>query len=400
LVNLPRGGPQSHGICRNVARIVQVQASTLQACGADVGLMARPVAERRRMKRPVFIVGCPRSGTTLLYSMLVASGGFAVYRKETYFYDLLPRFRDLATVQGQQRFAREFLQGYLGHVPGLDVEPFVRSALDQCRRPEEFLPLLLTAITSAQQMDRWIEATPAHVLCMNEIERAVPDALFVHVIRDGRDCALSNNLQRWIPTLPWDKTRRLGVAALLWESMVRAGRAYGRANPSRYLELQFEDLIGSPSETLNRVGAFIDHDLDYDRIRQNPVHAMKHPNTSFREETSRADFNPVGRWKEKLTTDDVRLCEALVGRCLTDIGYSLAYPATALHPGARARLMRNFYMAFFTGKHALKAHTPLGRFMTSTRVWAEQPHVGERPVRPIPSTPPGAVKRLDCELMN
>ena len=40
------------------------------------------------MKRPVFVVGCPRSGTTLLYSMLVASGGFAFYRKETYFYDL------------------------------------------------------------------------------------------------------------------------------------------------------------------------------------------------------------------------------------------------------------------------------------------------------------------------
>jgi len=352
------------------------------------------------MKRPVFLVGCPRSGTTLLYSMLVASGGFAVYRKETYFYDLLPRFPDLATGQGQQRFAREFLQGYLGHVPGLDVEPLVLNALRQCRHAGEFLPLLMTGIAHAQQMDRWIEATPAHVLCMKEIERAVPDALFVHVIRDGRDCALSNNLQRWIPTLPWDKTRRLGVAALLWEWMVRAGRSYGRANPSSYMELRFEDLIGSPSETLNRVGAFIDHDLAYDRIRQNPVHAMKHPNTSFREERSRADFKPVGRWKEKLTDDDVRLCEALVGPGLTEIGYPLAYPATALQPGARARLMRKFYMAYFTGKHALKAHTPLGRFMTSTRVWAEQPHAGEQPVRPIPSAPPAAVKRLDCELMS
>ena len=42
------------------------------------------------MKRPVFVVGCPRSGTTLLYSMLLAAGGFTVYRKETYFYDVLP----------------------------------------------------------------------------------------------------------------------------------------------------------------------------------------------------------------------------------------------------------------------------------------------------------------------
>ena len=49
------------------------------------------------MHRPVFIVGCPRSGTTLLYSMLVAAGGFACYRKETHFYAIAPRFPDLAS---------------------------------------------------------------------------------------------------------------------------------------------------------------------------------------------------------------------------------------------------------------------------------------------------------------
>ena len=48
------------------------------------------------MQRPVFVVGCPRSGTTLLYSMMMAAGGFAAYRKETYFYDLISRFPDLS----------------------------------------------------------------------------------------------------------------------------------------------------------------------------------------------------------------------------------------------------------------------------------------------------------------
>jgi Sulfotransferase family len=106
------------------------------------------------MQRPVFVVGCPRSGTTLLYSMLVAAGGFAEYRKETYFYDLLPRFPDLTDHVARERFAAEFLSGYLGKVPGLDVKPFVFDALDRCRCSAEFLPRLMDGIAQAQGMSR------------------------------------------------------------------------------------------------------------------------------------------------------------------------------------------------------------------------------------------------------
>jgi hypothetical protein len=335
------------------------------------------------MKRPVFVVGCPRSGTTLLYSMLVAAGGFAAYRKETYVYELAPRFPDLAAAESRERFLAEFLSGYLGKVPGLDVEPLARRAAADSRTPGEFLPRLMTAIAAAQQMERWVEATPAHVLWMREIKRFVPDALFVHVVRDGRDCAISNDKQHWLPVLPWDRGRSLGVAALYWEWIVRAGRAYGRANPRDYFEVRFEDLIADPRTSLARIGGFIDHDLDYDRIVQNPVHALKKPNTSFREERERADFNPVGRWKDKCTAEDLELCEQLVGRFLEQSGYAPAcWPASRVRP-VRAQLMRAVYMTYFNVKHALKAHTPLGRFTTSTRQWAEQPKAGEPPVRPV-----------------
>ena len=162
------------------------------------------------MKRPVFVVGCPRSGTTLLYSMLVASGGFAFYRKETYFYDLEARFPPLTSSRSRQEFLDKFLAGYLGRVPGLDVEPIAQKAVAQCERTSEFLPRLMTAITEQQGMERWIEGTPVHVLYMDRIARAVPDAVFVHVIRDGRDCALSTDRQGWAP--PCHGTRA-GVSA-------------------------------------------------------------------------------------------------------------------------------------------------------------------------------------------
>jgi len=172
------------------------------------------------MQRPVFIVGCPRSGTTLLYSMLVAAGGFAEYRKETYFYDLLPRFPDLTGHVARERFAAEFLGGYLGKVPGLDVKPFVFDALDRCRCSAEFLPRLMDGIAHAQGMSRWVEATPVHVLHMQVIKRAVPDALFVHVVRDGRDCALSNSAGDGFRHCP-------GTAAAGWALL----RSIGNGSP-------------------------------------------------------------------------------------------------------------------------------------------------------------------------
>jgi hypothetical protein len=350
------------------------------------------------MKRPIFVVGCPRSGTTLVYSMLVGAGGVAVYRKETYFYDLVHRFPSLATERAQRQFGRAFMSGYLGKVPGLDVEPLIGDALRRCTTPGEFLPLLMESIAAVQQMDRWVEGTPAHVLYMKRITRDVPDALFVHVIRDGRDCALSNLGYDWTPALPWDKGRRLGVAALFWEWMVRSGRAYGRRHPDRYLDVRFEDLIANPRGELERIGTFVEHDLDYDRIRQNRVHAMQTPETSFPEELKSATFNPVGRWKTRCSPDDIRLCESLIGGYLQELGYPLAHGRDAARRSGRAHMMRAVYLSYFALKHRLKAHTPLGRVMTSTAVWTEQPRPDERPVRPFPASPITPLGAVDGEM--
>ena len=349
------------------------------------------------MKRPVFVVGCPRSGTTLLYSMLVAAGGFAFYRKETYLFAVAHRFPHLDTDGVRARFVNQFLAGYLGRVPGLDIEPIVRQAIRGCETPSDFLARLMEAVALAQRVERWVEATPAHVLYLREIKRAVPDALVVHVIRDGRDCALSLERQRWLPTCPWD--RGAAVAAVYWEWMVRAGQASGRLFPQDYLEVRFEDLIDAPAETLKRVGLFIDHDLSYDRVVKNPVHSMYVPNTSFGRNANDF-FDPVGRWRSPLAAADARSCEGVVGPLLKALGYDVATPT---QHRVRSTMTRAAYINYFRLKHAAKAHTPLGRLMTSARIWAEQPRPGERPVRRIPnasdselSGPEGKVAIRNC----
>jgi len=234
-----------------VIPIARVRVNQLHVGASHLG--------RALMKPPVFVVGCPRSGTTLLYSMFMAAGGFAVYRKETHFYHLAPGFPRVLTERTRRRLKEQYMAGYLGKVPGLAVEHFVDRALDASRTYEEVLPHLMGAITHGQEMERWVEATPTHVLYMREIERAVPDALFVHVIRDGRDCALSYDRQSWTSTLPCDRRHRVGIAALYWEFMVRAGRTFARDHQRDCLEVRFEDLIEHPRETLSQVGGFLHH---------------------------------------------------------------------------------------------------------------------------------------------
>jgi len=354
----------------------------------------RAIKELLVMKRPVFVVGCPRSGTTLLYSMLVAAGGFAFYRKETHLYALASRFPRL-TPHVREQFLREFLAGYLGHVPGLDVVPLARAAGATCESPAEFLPRLMDAIAREQGVERWIEGTPAHVLYIDAIKKAAPDALIVHVIRDGRDCALSIVRQGWTPPCPWD--RRVAVAALYWEWMVRAGRAAGGRAPRDYIEVRFEDLIGDPRGSLDRIGRFLEHDLDYDRILRNRVHALCSPNTSFRETDGNDEFNPVGRWRKPDIAADVRACEAVAGSLLEELGYGLSYGKAG--GSFRAWLTRSVYLNYFPGKRWIKTRTPLGRVVTNASVWAEQPRQGERPVRAIRGAREEAVAAGDAGMV-
>ena len=65
-----------------------------------------------------------------------------------------------------------------------------------------------------------------------------------------------------------------------------------------------------------------------------------------------------------------------------------AIQSTSARRSVQARRMRATYLGLFEAKHLLKAHTPLGRFMTSTRVWDEQPKAGEAPDGPSPRAPP------------
>lgn len=327
---------------------------------------AKPRPARR--DAPVFVLGCVRSGTTLLYHMLLSAGDFAVYRTESNALNLLePRFGDLSVRRNQEKLLDAWFNSKLFWVSGLSADEVRARVHGQCRNGGDFLRIVMDEMARKQGVRRWAECTPEHILHLRRIKQTIPNALILHIIRDGRDVALSAEKQHYVKRAFWDKMPSTMVAGLYWEWMVKKGRQAGRKLGGDYMEVRFEDLVSNPRATLGRVGSFIDHDLDYDRIRQVGIGSVSDPNTSFRAPAGGDDFAPVGRWKQGLPPDQLAVLEGLVGNTLQELGYDLAADQARKRNKSSldSKSMRQAYLRYFDLKLYLKSKTPLGKMLVT-----------------------------------
>jgi hypothetical protein len=209
-------------------------------------------------------------------------------------------------------------------------------------------------ICTAQGMWRWAENSPEGMLYLPVIRRLIPNALFVHIIRDGRDVASSLGKLRYVRAFPWEDRHGLIGCGLYWQWMVQHGRRFGESNKARYMEVRFEDLLAQPQQTLDQVARFIDQPLDYEVIQRVAYGSLTKPNTSFHAEASKPDFNPVGRWKKAFSPDQLLRFERLVGKTLIDLGYEPATDGPALGLTLPLRATRLVHRTYFTSKIVYK----------------------------------------------
>ncbi|QDX82040.1 hypothetical protein B9N43_12760 [Denitratisoma sp. DHT3] len=198
-----------------------------------------------------FVVGVGRSGTTLLRLMLDAHPALAI-PPETHFLMAM-----LAHPPGN---AGEFVAALTGahtwpdfHLDAAALEAEVRAlspfSLDAAVR------LFYRAYARRFGKPRWGDKSPPYVECLGDLARLLPEARFIHIIRDGRDVALSFR-DKW-----FGPGRDIADAARFWRRRILAARQAGLA-PERYLEVRYEDLLRTPEDVLRRVCRLIDLDFD------------------------------------------------------------------------------------------------------------------------------------------
>ena len=323
----------------------------------------------------MFVIGCHRSGTALLYDSLLSAGGFPLYHASPYVHTtLLKMTGDPSVRRNREKLMQLWLRSKAFRRSGLDGEDLRVKILEECESGGDFLRTVMDELARRAGVQRWAVYDCDNIMYMPTVKREVPDAIFVHVVRDGRDAALSMKKQHGVPPRLWARERALFAWALLWQWTVRKGRHDGQKFPADYIEVRYEDLVVQPEKTLSTLGEFVDHDLDYGRIKKAGIGRVVSPNTVWKEESGAEAFSPVNRWKSKLSQSEISDLEALIGDCLEEFAYPLT---TERRHSARLdptlSLMRMFYPPYFGTKLFLQSRTVVGRFTKGARLELTNP---------------------------
>lgn len=268
---------------------------------------------------PVIVLGVRRSGTTLLRVMLDRNPALAV-PDESYFVPQLAR-RHRGTVD-----VDAFL-GDLRRVPTLvewDLRP---EAVARRLHPPMATGAAIAAVFEAYAAERgkvrWGDKTPLYMQYLPMLERLFPAARYVHLVRDGRDAALSFlSVPAGIMTEGWGHPRDAAGFACQWATEVRAARALGmRVGPGRYLELRYEALVADPEAELRRVCSFAA--LDYDAAM---LAYVGQTDSARKEHQRRLDEPPrvgVRDWRTEMAPGEIAAFEAVAGDLLGELGYDV-----------------------------------------------------------------------------
>lgn len=317
--------------------------------------------------KPVFIVGCARSGTTWLYHLLLSSGGFAIYRSETQFYDRFgPRFDNFSNERQLKVFLDLWLKSEFFLRSGLDAGFFRNSALENVNSPGTMLKLFMNCICDQQSAKRWAENTPDYALHIMEIKRDFPDALFIHVVRDGRDVAMSLAKQGFIKPFRWHRKQPELAAAAYWAWITDAVLRQVDYLGNDLLIVHYEDLLESLDSTLLRIATFIDKPIDPLRINSFAVGSVLKPNSSFTrdpDEPDEPDAKSVPRWQKHCDQETLQTIENVIRRSLNKFGYQQATNPIRFVGGIRGYSLRFAYFVRFRIRYVLKQLAVFGRFV-------------------------------------
>ena len=285
-------------------------------------------------ERPFFIVGSPRSGTTLLRFMLASHPRLWV-PDETGFVPFLrvPPDQTLSPSE-TARVCRRI--GQLNR--GWDD---TAAATSTAVRKQQNLRLgdLLDTLYRSRMADsgaaRWGDKTPGYILHVPLIARIFPSGQFIHLIRDGRDVTLSA-MAKWRHRFP----ERLYMDEIYlirsWVRAVRCGRAAGaELGPNRYLDLRYEDLAEDPEGTLIRTCSFLGEDFHPDMLHHEALAQRVISSAGHAEVRDPVSSTRIGRWRTEMTPCHLWAAERVAGNTIAELGYEVT---ATRPPSATARV--------------------------------------------------------------
>jgi hypothetical protein len=308
---------------------------------------------------PIFVVGSARSGTSLLYAILQASGAFAIYPAETLLLrTCADRYGSLAKKANFRAFINDWIISKQFARSGLDKDHFLYEISHQgITNYFDFLDSFMTLIADNQRKNRWAENTPNHVLELDVIADYFPNSKIIHVIRDGRAVASS------LAHLGWTSFNhpkyKLMSAGLHWQTQVLTGRRLGRKLADRYMEVHYEHLVEQPEIILQDLSTFVGTSISMDMLAANPHGALRKSNTVYVDKENNDKLfsqKALTKWKSILSDDEQKMLHSVIGDTLQTFGY----PVGKKFSNKQWSFL--FCSCIYHGKEWLRHKTILGRY--------------------------------------
>ena len=306
-----------------------------------------------------FIVANPGSGTTLLRMMLDAHSQLAIPPETHFIPDVIQRAREIRRAAERKPAPEELAAVIAGNRRwgdfGLDAQELSArmAGSEGSTNARRALRAFYSLYAEKHGKPRWGDKTPDYLLSIRRIARTLPEARFVHLVRDGRDVALSR--RRWRARAGGEE-RSVADWAGQWKRWILDGRDQGE-RAGNYLEVRYEDLVSDTEPTLRLVCEHCELDfesamLDYHERAEERLEEMgaalpaeegkggreaghrqaKHALTAAPPQESK-----VGEWRGGMTEADRQAFEAEAGDLLAELGYPVGEPvANPAAPGREA----------------------------------------------------------------
>jgi hypothetical protein len=251
--------------------------------------------EPPRLERPIFIVGCPRSGTSIAVELFAAHADVANWSEAGRLWDPV----DYSNPEADHCWEA-----------GLATQARAARLHGWCEWYRE-----------SQGKARFVNKHPRNSVRIGFLDRVFPDALFIHVIRDGR--AVASSMLQQIRSRPrrqhtpfggfckpphwrkWLRDDEVEQTAIQWREIVRYVRGLGAALGTRYHEIRYEDFCEDPRERCRQLFEFAGLETSAARLPALP---------------ERLEIRNQG-FRKVLTAPEIATIERTAGDLLSDLGY-------------------------------------------------------------------------------
>ena len=280
---------------------------------------------------PILIVGCRRSGTTLMRTILEGHTDLLVHPDEPQFF--LELFRVFGLTELDATPAIKYIVHHKYTAPEVAEEDLVGNRVPQNLR--ELTKRYFESWLAGHRGKRPVLKHPALAFYRDAAEALFPGFTVIHVVRDPR-ANVSSQRQRW-PHIS------VFACAIHWRRAVRAAREWSVDHAERYVEIQYESLVLQPERTIRELCRQLSIPYDEDLLSFRQKETVYEPGEGAR---TKVYFGPdesrLNLWRRWLTSDDVKIVESVCAEEMSWWDYTPVSPADRPLHLRRRVLMESF----------------------------------------------------------